>query len=185
MRKVSLLVVSIMMAFALAFSLVGCGNADEKAIRDGLTQVYNLQKDPKSDFWQKEIKKSLKDYESFGINLNDVIDVWAKDFSFKIGTIKVDGNKATAEITVTCKQLNPAVAAATNRLMSEDLYGSGMTDEQVLKKYNEYIIDELSKAKPVTTVVIIPCIKTEKTWSEADGATDEYFIPLFGPDLKR
>ena len=183
MRKISLVVVSVLMVFALAFSLVGCGNADEKAIRDGLTKEFNQFKDPKSSLWQKDMKNELKELSKLGINTDDLINAWVKDFSFKVGTIKIDGNKATAEISITCRQFFPAFEAATEKLMQEDLSGF-TTEAAVYKRYGELIVEELNKQKPVTTVVKIPCTKSGTTWSEGAGAEEEYARALLGPEPK-
>jgi len=183
MRKISLIVVSVMMIFVLAFSLVGCGNPDEKAIRDGLTQEFNQFKDPKSNLWQKEMKKELKGLSDLGINVDDMITAWVKDLSFKVGTIKIDGNKATAEVSITCRQFYPAFEAATNRLMEEDIE-SFANEAAVYKRYGELIVDELNKQKPVTTVINIPCKKDGNTWSDDKGAEEEYARALLGPEPK-
>jgi len=183
MRKISLVVVSILMVFALAFSLTGCGNADERAIRKGLTDEFNKFKDPKSDLWQKEMKKELKELANYGINTDDLINAWVKNFSFKVGTIKIDGDKATAEVSITCRQFWPAFEAATARLLQEDL-ASFPNEASVYKKYGELIVDELNKQTPVTTNIKIPCVKDGTTWTEAAGAEDEYSRALLGPEPK-
>ena len=183
MRKISLMVISALMVFALALPLTGCGNPDVNAIRNGLTDVLNQFKDPKSNLWQKEMKQDLKELASYGINVDDIINAWVKDFSFKMGDIKVNGNNATAEVSITCRQLYPAYEAAAARLFEEDI-SNFSSEAQFYKKYGEYIVDELNKQKPVTTKIIIPCIKSDNTWSEAAGAESEYTRALFGPEPK-
>jgi len=183
MKKFSLVVVSIVMAFALAFSLVGCGNADEKAIRDGLTKEFNQFKDPKSNMWQVEMKSTLKELSDLGINTDNLVTAWVKDFSFKIGTIKIEGNKATAEVSITCKQFYPALEKATEKLF-DDPNLNNMTDEEAMKKWGELIVAELNSAKAVTTVISIPCTKAGNTWAEDAGAEAQYSKALMGPEPK-
>jgi len=183
MRKISLVVVSVLMVFALAFSLVGCGNADERAIRNGLTDEFNKFKDPKSSLWQVEMKRELKEFADYGINTDDLINAWVKDFSFKVGTIKINGNSATAEVSFTSRQFYPAFEAAMKRIEKEDP-ANFSSEAQFYKKFGEFLIEELNNQKPVTTNVVIPCTKSGTTWSEAAGAENEYARALFGPEPK-
>jgi len=183
MKKFSLVAVSIVMAFALAFSLAGCGNADEKVIRDSLTKEFNQFKDPKSKMWKVDMKDNLKELSDLGVNTDDLIAAWVKDFSFKVGTIKIEGNKATAEVSITCKQLFPAIEKATEKL-SNDPNLSNMSEKQAMKKWGEQVIAELNSAKAVTTVISIPWTKTGNTWEEDAAAEAQYSKALMGPEPK-
>ena len=179
MKKVSLVVVTILTAFALAFALTGCGNSDEKAIRDGLNNQFKQFKDPKSNLWQKDMKDAITELEALGISSTDLINAWIEGFAAEVGTIKIDGNKATAEVKITCKQFFPAVDSATDKLLNDPNLMS-MTDDEMMKKFGDLIVSELKASKPVTTTLSIPCTKSGSTWTEAAGAEDEYNKALLG-----
>ena len=181
MKKVTLVIVAILTACALAFALTGCGNSDEKAIRTGLENQFKQFKDPKSDLWQKDMKDAISELEGIGISSTDLVNAWIEGFAAEIGTITIDGNKATADVKITCKQFFPAVNAATDKLLSDPNLAS-MSESEMMKKFGELIISELKASKPVTTTLKIPCTKSGNTWTEAAGAEAEYNKALLGQE---
>ena len=179
MKRVSLVVLSVLMAFAMMFATVGCGNSDEQVIKKGLTEELNQFKDPNSDVWQKDFKSALSEFEGYGINSQDLVSAWTDGFKFEIGTITVDGDKATAEVTITCKQFYPAVTAATNALTSDPSI-SNLSMDEMMVKYTERVITELKQSSPASTTISISCTKVGNTWSVGLSSGSEVASALLG-----
>jgi len=181
MKRFSLLFISVAMACVLAFSLTGCFffSNDSKVIKDGLSDALEQWKNYDSNLWQVEMKDALKEFESLGINSKDLVNAWIEGFDYKVGTVKINGNKATVEITITCKQFYPASAAADEKLSSVPGIET-MTDAQITKKYGELLIAELKAAKPVTTTFTTTCTKKDKIWNEDTSSEQNYIDALMG-----
>jgi hypothetical protein len=181
MRKVGLLVLAALMSCALMFALVGC-TSDEKAIRDGLTEELNQFKDPNSDLWKEIINSSGGNLDSMGLEAQALIAAWTEGFSFEVGEITIDGDSAQAKISITSKQLLPAVTSATRVLetLVSDPSNNQMTMDEITARMGELILDELTKSTPATTEITIPCSKTGNEWSEGAAATSEYTRALLG-----
>jgi hypothetical protein len=178
-KKVGVIILGALMACTLAFSLMGCAN-DEQVIRDGLTEDLNEFNDPNSLLWKELITSSGSDLSDIGLGSQDLISAWTEGFSFEVGEITVDGDKADVAITITCKQLGTAVTTATEKIMSESASFENMTEEEITKKMGETILDELKQSSPVTTDITIHCTKTGNEWNIDEDATSEYARALAG-----
>jgi hypothetical protein len=178
MKRIVLIALAALMSFALLSALTGCGKSDEQAIREGLTQELEDLRNPDSDLRKEIINEAAADLETVGIDPQKFFSALLDGFKFEIGTITVSGNKATAEITMTCRQAAAAMQAATERGIAE--VTADMTEEQIQARIGEIILEELGKASLETTTVTIPCTKTDNVWSEDAGAEDIYMNTLFG-----
>jgi hypothetical protein len=171
MKKIALFAAAVLTGLALMLALTGCGSNDEKVIRDGLTEELNELKDPNSP---------TVTAASGGLS-TDVITAWLDGFDFTIGEIAIDGDTANATVTITCKQIYPAVTAAQERILSdEDL--SGLTSDEIEKRLNEIIVEELQSFSPASTEIVIPCNKSDNTWSVDIASTAELTNALTGSE---
>ena len=176
MKKITLVALSVVLAFSMVFALAGCVKSDEQVIRDGLTDKLNQLKNPKSDFWQKEAKEKLSD---LAIDPQQLVTAWTEGFDYKIGAIRIDGNRATIEITITCKQINPAIEAAQLKFRNDPTADS-LSENERQKKYNELAVSELKAASLVTTTISVEYLKSGNTWSESYSSLNEYSRALVG-----
>jgi hypothetical protein len=168
MKRIALLVTTALMSLAMVFAITGCGGSDEATIRNGLTDELNDLKDPNSATWS----------EVAGEMPADVIFAWLDGYNFEIGEIAIEGDAATVKVTVTNKQLLPVVVSTQTRLQGE--IDSSMTSEEIEKKANEILLDELQKAQPKTTDIEINCEKSGNTWSVSDVGISELTLALLG-----
>jgi hypothetical protein len=179
MRKIGLLALTAVMGCVLAFALVGC-SSDEKIIRDGLTEQLNQFKDPDSELWQDVISSSGGDLSSMGLEAGDLISAWTEGFSFEVGEITVNGDTAEAKISITGKQLMPAVNSAGTKMTSDLERLQSMTSDEITLEMGRTILNELKASSPVTTEIMVPCSKSGNEWSETSSATNEYTRALLG-----
>jgi hypothetical protein len=163
---------SITLAIAMAIALTGCGPSDESVIRNGLTDEFNRIKDPGSDAWSG-LSGELS---------ADTLAAWLEGFTFEIGEITIEGDSATVAVTITCKQLYPAVQNVRTSLQ-EDASLASMTNDEIKEKANKLYLDELNAARPVTTTVTIPCAKNDRTWIVTESEARGYTSAMLGSQL--
>jgi hypothetical protein len=179
MKKVALVVLAALMSFTMLFALVGCGKSDEDVIKDGLAEELDNFKNIDSDMWKEIIASDGGSLESVGLDTKAVITSWTQGFSYEITSVTVDGDTATAEINITCKQLYPVIEAAQSKLLA-DPDTATLSSDDITKKIAEIIMQELDNATPVSTTVSIPLTKSGDTWSEGANAETLYQNALMG-----
>jgi len=153
---------------------------DEKILREGLTEEYKKFSDPRYYLWQLDIRATIDALRDMGINPQDLIAVWTEGFQYQVGAITVNGNNATVEVTMTCKQYHPAVDLAVRRFISAPEVRT-MTEEEMNARLGSLIFQELASARPVTTTITISCTKSGSVWTISESAEYEYYKVLFGP----
>jgi hypothetical protein len=157
-----------LMGLALVLAATGCKSNDESVIRNGVTDQFNQLKDSGSPTWSN-VSRSLS---------SDAVTIWLDDYRFEIGAITVDGDTASVTVTVTNKQLYPTLASAQERLLSEE--ASSLTDAEFEQRAGDLILDELERAQPVTTEVVLACEKSDNTWSATGASMGEFMNALLG-----
>jgi hypothetical protein len=179
MKKIALVVLAAMMGLALLLPLTACLPNNEKVIRDALTTELDKFKDPDSDMWTALTQSGGDDYQSMGISIKDLATAWSSDFSYEIGEIKIDGNKATAEVTINCKQFYPATTKAVETLLADETL-QDMTSEEIEKKTGQVILDELTKSSLKTTKILTTFTLIGNVWTEDATTSTEYAKALLG-----
>ena len=152
---------------------------DEKILREGLTEEYKKFSDPRYYLWQLDIKATIDALRDMGVNPQDLIAAWTEGFQYQVGTITVNGNNATVEVTMTCKQYHPAADSAVLRFISAPEIRT-MTEAEMNAKLGSLIFSELARARPVTTTITISCTKSGSIWTISESAEYEYYKVLFG-----
>ena len=180
MRKIALVLVSMVMACAMMVPLTGCIKTDEQVIRDAVNNELKQIGDTKSDFWQNDLKEATKEFEDLGIDSQGLLIAWIDGYKYEIGAIKIDGNKATVEVTITCKPLLVALNAAGAEMLNDPNF-KNITDEyELYSTLMDLAIAQLNSFSPVTTTITIPCTKIGNTWTEDVAAGSEYSRALLG-----
>jgi len=179
MKKALLVIISVIMAFTMTAAVVGCGKSDEQVIRKGISDELNQFKDVKSDIWKDTMAGITDTLANSGGDPEALITSWMDGFDYKIGAISVDGDKATVELTITCKQLYPALKAAQNTATNTPgVENMSVTDIQALLITE--MSAELQNAIPVTSTVSVSYEKVNNEWSEVSGAEGEIVLALVG-----
>jgi hypothetical protein len=170
MRRITAFVATALVSLVMIGALAGCAN-NEKVIRDGLTEEFNQFKD---------VAAVEKAGMSGGMP-TEVLAAWLNGYAFEIGEITVDGNSATAELTITCKPLYTATANAESRITSEP--STATTEAENTARINEILLEELGKLSPVTTKLVLICERTGNTWTVSDKSVNEYMDALLGQQI--
>ncbi|MDR0350727.1 MAG: hypothetical protein LBH64_04160 [Coriobacteriales bacterium] len=176
-KRLAALLVLLLIA---GMGLIGCGPSSEQVIREGLSASLDEFEDTHSRQWQEMLESEGSSLESVGINPQELADTWTEGFSYAIDSIEISGDVATAEITITCKQLSQAVSAATDILTADSEALTELTVTELEQMTGETILEELRKSEPVTNTITITCTKNGNTWSQDAGAGAAYSSAFVG-----
>ena len=178
-RIVSVCFISCILAFAGA-ALYACGPDHEQAIRDSLTQeldsIKNLDESFVSDL---ESASGVSDLEEFGIDPKEFFTSYLSGFDYTIDEVAVDGETASATVTLTAKsytEFNDAIQSNLDALVSDDsLYT--LSEEEVYSRIGQTVMDTIDGLSPVQTAPItISYELIDNTWTpteESQAAIDE------------
>jgi hypothetical protein len=168
MRRIATLVITALIGFAVVCVLAGCSN-DETVIRNGLTEEFNQFKNAGSTGQSGDLSTAS-------------MTAWRDGYAFEVGEITVEGNSATAELTLTYKPLYVASEKTQDRMATETFTATGGDEyeQEYMKRFDEILVDELNKLSPVTTRLSIACEKTGNTWVVSDASWTAYQNTLLG-----
>jgi hypothetical protein len=108
----------------VACGLVACGGqSDEQAIRSGISAELDNFKNPTKESLSKIIDEndsSVSEIKSYGIDPYEFIAHCFKSFDYKVGDVKVNGNEATANVSVTNVDISKAFQKASERADTDE-----------------------------------------------------------------
>ena len=192
-RRLVALVFAAVLALG-AFAMAGCSSTnDEQVIRDGITKELDIFKNPTQEALQPYIDQmdssTMQQLEAYGIDLVEFFQHALSKFDYEIGDITIDGDKATAAITVT----NIDVAAITNDTMTElqndpevaktvqTIAQNGGTQKDAMKYVFTILYDALDTATDtVTTDTEITLTKSDNTWEVDQESMSGMLGGIFG-----
>jgi hypothetical protein len=152
---------------------------DEETIRNTLSFKLDLFKNSNSRVWQEALDAEGGELEELGVDVEAFIVTWTDGFDYKIGAIAVDGNTATAEVAITCKQIYSVMTNVENLIVQDASLGE-LSEEELNARVMQLLMEELGKAKPSTVTIVIPFEKSEGIWLESDGAEELLTNALLG-----
>jgi hypothetical protein len=170
MKRITAFVASVLVSLVMIGALTGCAN-NEQVIRDGLTEEFNQFKDA----------SVVEQAGMSGGMPTEVLTAWLDGYTFEIGEITVDGNSATAALTITCKPLYTATANAEKRITNEP--STATTEAENTARINEILLEEMNKLSPVTTELLLTCEKIGNTWTVSDKSVNDYMTALLGQQI--
>ena len=192
-KRIFALAIAALLALGTAFAISGCGSDNtEQLIRDGIDSDLSLFKNPTKENLEAFVDESnasqLAQLEAYGIDIYEFLGHALGKFDYQIGDIKIDGNTATADITVT----NIDVSAVVN-----DAIESAQSDPDVAKKLEEvaetgdqaavmkvvmdYVYSELDAAtETITTDTQITLTKNGDTWTVDEEGMSDFLVGVYG-----
>ena len=162
--------------------LAGCssGTSDEDAIRASLSSELDSIKNI-DDAFVNEFSESIdmSQLSVYGIDGVEFMKSYLSGFDYTIDSINVDGDSATAQITLTCKSytgylqaLQTAVDEVTDAL-------AALSNDEINQKIGEIVIGsldgvELAATQPIT----ITYTKVDGTWEPASSTSGDIAAAL-------
>ena len=178
MKRAWFALVAVIAALALGFTLSGCaGESDEELITKAIDNEMSIIVEPDDETIQMLADQATSGagstFETMGIDSAELVKSWIDGFGYSIGTITVDGDTATVEMTITSKQLGP-VMMDWQANFEENATSQGFTSMDEIYAYaGETIMDELNNASPVETTVEVEVNKDGNDWVFDQGAGNQ------------
>lgn len=158
-----------MMLTFSAGALIGCGQSDEEVIREALTAELEGIKTQDADFMaEMTADMDASDFATYGVDPQEFMAKYLTGFDYSIDSVSVDGETATAVVTMTCKSFsayNDAVEAAANdALTSKDV--ASMTEADINSLAGEIMLSALDGIESVACApVTITYNLVDDTWT--------------------
>ena len=155
---------AVLLAFG-ATALAGCGGQSaEDLIRDNLSAEFDQVKNLDEEFLNEvTADASTSGLEEFGIDAVELMKAYFGGFDYVIDDVTVDGDTATATVTLTCK--------------SFDDYMNAITD---VADFGAAIIEAVNAIEPVQIDPIeIPYEKVDNTWEPTAEGEQALYSALF------
>ncbi len=140
MKKFGLkkMVAMVMIAAICAFvplCISGCGPNDEQLIKESITKELDTLKAPTKESLQElmgseiESNSAYQQISSYGVDYYDFMAHMLEHYDYKIGDINIDGDSATAEVTIS----NVDVYGISNQVTSN--YMNSKSQYEFLSMY--------------------------------------------------
>lgn len=188
-RFVPLTLLVAVLALCAGFLLTGCHNNDDQEVRAVLESELTIDDDDLDDI-SAELN-SHKLLSTYHVNLGDYVGTLLQGYTYNIDTIEVDGNNATATVTITARDFSSSISD----------FGQSMSDNartlkklQKAKKTSELkstvsglLTDALSTASGSTrsSTISVDLQRGDDGWELADEDTflENWYDAMFGQAL--
>lgn len=194
LKKVVFGVMACVLSLGVAGGLSACGGNAEQVIRDGIDSELSAFKNPTKENLSKyvdEDSSSISQIKSLGVDPYEFLGHVFDKFDYEIGDIKVDGDTATAVVTVKNVDVASALEETSDYFKSSDnaaelmeIYQSDGETGLYKKFFSQFYEFVDAKEDTVSTDVTIHLTKKDNTWSiDDDSITDLVKGAYGGADL--
>lgn len=151
--------------------LVGC-SGEKDQVKQAIDDSFTIDDEVISQVADALDEDEAKTLELMGIDPHDLFTKLADGYSYKVDDITLNGTQATAQVTVTTRDLSPVLDAYRAKVMD---YASSLSSEpevdavyQQLGQYLTESLDGLSSSTGTTTETLkVELVKDGDTWSLA------------------
>ena len=188
LKCAGVLMLACAMTIGLGVCLSGCGASNEEdTVRGVLTQELDALKNMDDEMVEKILAEGTSGAEVFaevGIEAETFVRNVFGGVDYTIDSVSVDGDKATATVTLAHKDLGAAVTAFWEGLVSNEQLISeskNMSEEDAMKKIGALLMEAIQNAKKVSDTVDVALEKGGETWEiSADGTQSVMSIFTYG-----
>lgn len=181
-KKAVLGLLAAVLACTLGVTLVGCGASDEDKIKDAISSELDLIKNHDEATIEELEGSYASQFDQLGIDSGEFVNSWLDGFNYTIDSVTVDGDSATANVTVTVKQLVPVL----NEWQPE--YEAYVAENALTLDYSTAMeqagasfMEKLNAAETTTATVALPLQKdSDGNWTLTSSASTEFANALLG-----
>lgn len=153
MKKRRAFLSTLMVAIALVIGLSACGGpSDAELIRTDLEEYFGKTEEATDQFAEGLESSAGEDLDTLGITEDEFTEAYLDGYDYEIGEITVDGDTATAEVTLSIKSMGDIMtdfqSEFTDWVYSVD--ASEVTSEDDLYKQAGQILLQVTKDAPAT-----------------------------------
>lgn len=182
-------IVSCVLALGLVVGLNGCGKNDEELIRASVSEVMDLFKNPTKENLQgfvNEDEVDLSTLEEYDIDIYEFLGHSFKHFDYTINDVTVDGDTATANLTLTNTDLGAVVEETTTEITENiDDYADVLNGENGRKEFMKIFFNKIyekldASEETVSTDATLQLNKVDGEWEVDDSSMDAVVSAMYG-----
>ena len=170
----------------VALGLVGCFPNDKEIIQKSLDESLGMMQSLDPEFIDSIVNSpSGSDLAGTGIDPTELLTELLAGMTYEIGEIAVDGNAATAQINITCKNLSDILASFNTAIDSytNDVAIADLTEEDMQADIANILIQETQNSTPVSTSQSLALELKDGVWSITEQSQSQLENLLFGMRL--
>lgn len=182
-------IVSCVLALGLVVGLNGCGKNDEELIRASVSEVMDLFKNPTKENLQgfiNEDEVDLSTLEEYDIDIYEFLGHSFKHFDYTINDVTVDGDTASANLTLTNTDLGAVVEETTTEITENiDDYADVLNGENGRKEFMKIFFNKIyekldASEETVSTDATLQLNKVDGEWEVDDSSMDAVVSAMYG-----
>ncbi|MBP3894567.1 MAG: hypothetical protein J6D34_11080 [Atopobiaceae bacterium] len=182
-------VVCCMLTFGLSVGLFGCGKNDETVIRETISQALDPFKSPTRESLEPIITKSgtdLSEIEEYGIDPYEFMTHCLSHFDYTIDSVTVDGESATASLTLKSADISVAVKAVQAEMTENAAdYADILSSEDALREFMKTFFDKVYEKLDASEELVesqaqLNLTKTDGEWGVDDDGVNTIVSGMFG-----
>jgi hypothetical protein len=182
-------IVSCVLALGLVVGLNGCGKNDEELIRASVSEVMDLFKNPTKENLQGFINEDeidLSTLEEYDIDIYEFLGHSFKHFDYTINDVTVDGDTASANLTLTNTDLGAVVEETTTEITENiDDYADILNGENGRKEFMKLFFDKIyekldASEETVSTDATLQLNKVDGEWEVDESSMDAVVSAMYG-----
>jgi uncharacterized lipoprotein YehR (DUF1307 family) len=178
---------SIILTLALVLLLAGCADKPDTVVSDYCNALKSFDFDTAATYMAdgaEDFENPFDDEELKDDVLSEQIISHLKEnaakITYKISETKVDGDKATVNVTFSYADVSPIIEAAFSKFITEalGLAFSGADESEIENMFSTIFAEKIESVTPGTATadVVFNCVKADGNWkisdfSEEDGET--------------
>ena len=182
-------IVSCVLALGLVVGLNGCGKNDEELIRASVSEVMDLFKNPTKENLQgliNEDEVDLSTLEEYDIDIYEFLGHSFKNFDYTINDVTVDGDTASANLTLTNTDLGAVVEETTTEITENiDDYADILNGENGRKEFMKLFFNKIyekldASEETVSTDATLKLNKVDGEWEVDESSMDAVVSAMYG-----
>lgn len=174
LKKAGIVAVALALVVFAMGALTACSPSPDAAIRDAITDEFDTFKN-KDDSAIEQIAKSAEaqGIDQYGIENEQFADMVLDGFDYHINSVEVDGNSASANITISSKSAaafkDKLTAAIADISANPDL--ASMSNDEKMELISQAITDSFKDIEIVNENVTIEYSNVNGTWTPTNSGT--------------
>ncbi|WP_080797366.1 hypothetical protein [Arabiibacter massiliensis] len=181
-RGLAGLLVAALLAFG-AFALVSCGPSAEEVVREGVTKELDSLKNLDASLVDElAASAGVEQLADFGIDAKEFVSTYLGGFDYRIDDVTVNGDAATATVTLTCKSFaayTDALEAASAELAGDESLAD-LSEEELNQKLGQTIMDAIAAVPATETApVALTFERKDNVWTPTADAQHALSNALF------
>ncbi len=155
--------------------LTACGGESaEDVIRKGVTEelesIKNLDQAALDEI-MAGAGAADAGLDEYGIDMEEFCRTWLEGFDYSVDNVTVDGENATATVTITCKSLMEGMTIFMDKVtaLTEDTEAMSKPMEELNLQMGTMLMESLGEAPLETNTVDLPYALNGNTWEPGAG----------------